>query len=160
MQSLLLGNYNAFSQDNNNFVLNVFAVSRHFISSPLLIVRCLRLLIDRAGSEEGVGRYISVVQLIQYCEMMGLEEAAVRASLRILLEYRLVEPYDPSVEDIDAVDRVAITHSGRMHYEMATNDKEYLTLMALATPLRTESDVDQLRVLKKHLASRDTSDEI
>ncbi|MGH7594223.1 MAG: hypothetical protein ACRELE_10295, partial [Gemmatimonadales bacterium] len=49
MQALLHGNFNAFQQDHNLYVWNVFAVSPNFPTSPLLILSVLKMLIDSSA---------------------------------------------------------------------------------------------------------------
>ena len=56
--------------------------------------------------------------------------------------------------------RVAITHSGRMHYEFAMRDKIYLGQMAFATQLRGGEVLDQLRAIKTAKMSGDSWDTV
>jgi cold shock CspA family protein len=131
-------------------VLNVFAVSPYFPTSPLLNLSILKMLIDRAGEQSGVGSYMSVEQTRQYFIAMGVNEAALDNAIRVLLTARLVEPYDASQESVDASQRIAITHSGRMHFELATTDQFYVSNMAYATPLRSADVVETLRRIRTH----------
>lgn len=148
MQALINGEYNAFQQDNSSFVLNLFDVSPDFPSTPLLRLSVLKLLIDRAGEESGLGSYVPISQIYSYCESMGISEDAARAALSIMLGYRLVEPYDASAQSPDDAQQLVITHSGRMHYEMATTDLLYVSQMAFSTALRSTSVVDKLLAIK------------
>src|SRR5262249_27371897 len=83
-------------------------------------------------------------------DAMGVDESLVDDGLRLLLEYRLIEPYDASDDGVHSNQRVAVSHSGRMHFEMATMDPIYLIEMALATPMRAAAVVDQLRNILKN----------
>ena len=148
MQALLQGQYNAFLQEHNSFVLNVFAISPYFPTTPLLNLGILKLLIDRAGEEAGVGSYISIEQITQYFVAMGISETALDHSLIVLLGYRLIEPYDASDDSVAASQRVAISHSGRMHFEMATTNSIFVGDMLFATPLRSTKVVDSLRAIR------------
>ena len=148
MQALLHGNYNAFQQEHNLFVMNIFAISPYLPTTPLLNLSVLKVLIDRTGDPGGVGGYMSVEQARQYFISMGISEPAIDYSLSVLLNFRLIEPYDASDESLDSSQRVAITHSGRMHYEMATMEQFFVGDMAFATPLRSTSVVDALRGIK------------
>lgn len=148
MQALIQGEYNAFQQDNSSFVLNVFDVSPDFPSTPLLRLSILKLLIDRAGEQSGVGSYVPVAQIYSYCDSMGIGDDAVRAALNIMLSYRLVEPYDASAQSADDAQQLMITHSGRMHYEMSTTDLLYVSQMAFSTSLRATSVVEKLAAIK------------
>jgi cold shock CspA family protein/energy-coupling factor transporter ATP-binding protein EcfA2 len=148
MQALLHGNYNAFMQDYNLFVLNIFAISPYFPTSPILELSVLKMLIDRAGENTGVGGYISVEQTRQYFIAMGVSEPAIDHAVSVLLGFRLIEPYDASDDTVQAAQRIAVTHSGRIHYEMATIDAFFIGDMAFATPVRSAAIVDELRSIR------------
>ncbi|MEJ0044252.1 MAG: hypothetical protein WDM81_19445 [Rhizomicrobium sp.] len=148
MHALVLGNHNHFQPEDNPYILNVFEISPHYPTSPLLLVSILKVLIDRAGDEAGVGNYMSVDQVRQYFDTTGATDAAVNYALSILLARRLLQPYDASNETLETSDRIAITHAGRIHYDMALNDPIYLTDMAYATPSRSTEFVDRLRGLR------------
>jgi len=148
MQALLQGNYNAFQQEHNHFVLNVFAISPYFPTTPLLNLSILKVLIDRAGEGGVVGSYMSVEQVRQYFGSAGVSEPAIDHAIGVLLSYRLIEPYDASNEAVETTQRVAITHSGRIHYELSMTDSFFISDMALATPVRGMSVVDSLRAIK------------
>jgi cold shock CspA family protein/predicted type IV restriction endonuclease len=148
MQALLLSGYNAYSGDHD-FVMNVFSVSEDLPSTPLLVLSILKLLIDRQSDDTiSAGGYFEVGQIITYLSAMQLDEDAARAALRTLLDRRLVEPYDAADDQLIDAQRVAVTHSGRMHYEFAFSDHEYFTQMALNTPIRDIGIVDQIRDIK------------
>jgi hypothetical protein len=149
MQALLHGNYNAFQQDHNLFIWNVFAVSPNFPTSPLIILSIMKMLIGSSSVEEtSADGYVSVEQINRYFIAAGISEGAVEHTSGLLLKARLVQPYDSSKDSIDASERVAITHSGRIHFEMATVDPYFVSDMAFATPLRTMKVIDTLRQLR------------
>src|SRR5262249_36701615 len=62
--------------------------------------------------------------------------------------FRLIEPYDASDDSVSKTQRVAIAHSGRMHYELAVTDPIFVGDMAFATPVRSTKLVDSLRSLR------------
>ena len=149
MQALLHGNYNAFQQDHNIYVWNAFAISPNFPTSPLLMLSILKMLIDSSIAEENPAQgYVSIEKIDRYFVAAGVLEPAVEYTLVVLLKAKLVQPYDASVDTIGATDRIAITHSGRIHYEMATTDAYFVGDMAFATPLRSMDLVHKLRVLR------------
>jgi cold shock CspA family protein len=149
MQALLHGNFNAFQQDHNLFVWNVFAVSSNFPTSPLLILGILKMLIDSSAVEESaIEGYVSVEHVSRYFVAAGISESALDYTLALLLKAKLVQPYDASKDNIEASEMISITHSGRIHYEMATVDPYFVSDMAFATPLRTMKVVDRLRRLR------------
>ena len=146
MQALLHGHYNAFQQDQNIYVLNVFSVSQNFATSPLLLLSILKMLIERSAVEEGdLEGYVSIEQVTHYFVAAGVTEGAIDNAISTLLSSGLIQPYDSSQDDVDATDRIAISHCGRIHFEMPTTDSFFVTEMAFATPLRSTKLVDTLR---------------
>ena len=117
-QALILGNSNGFIQDDSNFVLNVFQVANTSITTPLAKLSILRVLMDRdfqGNSPENT--YMTIEDIVNYCEPMGILRAAVMHHCKEFLEYRLVEPYDPTESDVYLGQRVKVTHAGRLHME-------------------------------------------
>jgi cold shock CspA family protein/energy-coupling factor transporter ATP-binding protein EcfA2 len=154
MQALVLGSYNNFQQDESPFVLNLFSISADFPSSPLLKASVLKLLIDKAGLPDEHAGYIPLSQMLLYFGSMGASEEAVTDAFKVLLEFRLVEPFDASSTELVGEQRLAITHSGRVHYEMLTTDLVYIGLMSFATAIRAESIVGRLKAIKTGRMSR------
>lgn len=157
MQALLHGSYNAFQQEHNSFVWNVFSVSPNFPTSPLLILSVLKMLIDSSATEESaIEGYVSVDQISHYFIAAGVSESALDYTLALLLKAKLVQPYDASKDAIEASEMISVTHSARIHYEMATVDPYFVSEMAFATPLRTMKVVDTLRHLRDSRMSSQT----
>lgn len=148
MQALLQGQCNAFQQDQNTFVLNVFAVSPYLPTTPLLLLGILKVLIDKGGEDQSVGNYVSIEQINQYFAAMGIPEPVIDQALSTLLGFRLVEPYDASDDTVSLSQRIAIAHSGRMHYEMALTDPVFVGDLAFATPVKSTRLVDSLRAIR------------
>jgi cold shock CspA family protein len=149
MQALVLGSYNCFQQGDSPFVVDIFINSAEFPTSPLLNLSILKLLIDKAGDGDGPNGYMNYPQLALYFDAMGVGEGALQEAVGSLLDYRLAEPFDASSKALSADQRIAITHSGRMHVEMALGDPLYVSQMAFATPLRSASVVERLRTIKQ-----------
>ncbi len=160
MQALVLGEYNNFQQGDSPFVINVFATSADFPTSPLIKLSVLKLLIDKAGDGDGLNGYTALSQIVLYLGSMGLSEDVVHNTVSELLDYRLVEPFDASVSILSSEHRVAVTHSGRMHYEMATTDPLYISQMAFATPMRSLSVVDRVRTIRNGKMANPEWDEV
>lgn len=136
-QAIIQGNYNGFVQKDSDFVLNVFAVSPTAISTPFAKLSILRVLMDRdvqANSPEE--SYMTIDDIVNYCEPIGMDQTAVVDHCGELLDYRLAEPYDPTDLQIYMDQRVKVTHAGRIHMEFALEDETYVVQMALATPIR------------------------
>lgn len=157
MQALLHGNYNAFQQDHNLYVWNVFAVSPNFPTSPLLVLSILKMLIDTSAVEDSaIEGYVSVEHISRYFVAAGISEPALDYTLALLLKAKLVQPYDASKDVLESSEMISITHAGRIHYEMATIDPYFVSDMAFATPLRTMKVVDALRQLRDSRMSSQT----
>ncbi len=101
----------------------------------------------KTGRGETVS-YVSLEQINQYFTAMGIPEPAIDHAISTLLSFRLIEPYDASDDTISLSQRVAIAHSGRMHYEMALTDPVFVGDMAFATPVRSTKLVDALRGIR------------
>jgi energy-coupling factor transporter ATP-binding protein EcfA2 len=152
VQALIYGEYNKFRQDAHEYVLNMFSVETECMNSPLLRLSILRLLLDKENaSQEDLGGYISFEEIAHYFENMGVHVRAILRAIEELLAYRLAEPYAPNEAQVTPTTRLAITASGRMHFDMAFNDPVYLEQMAQTTGLRSERILDDLR---KVLAQR------
>lgn len=149
MQALVLGDYNQFQQGDSPFIVNIFQSTSQFPTSPLLCLSVLKLLIDKAGDGGDISGYTPLSQIALYFSSMGISEEALHESLSALLDYRLVEPFDASSTQLSSEQRIAVTHAGRMHFEMALSDPIYVSQMAFATPMRSMSVVDRLRAIKQ-----------
>ncbi len=147
-KALLLGTKTYFTQEENDYILNLFAVESDNIRSPLLRLSVLRMLIDRAADKSHPEKaYVSVGHVLAYFESAGVSSIALRQDLADLLRYRLVTPYDPTDERTHDEQRLKITHSGRIHYEFsfAAQEASYMSQVALRTPVRTGAYFDRSR---------------
>lgn len=144
-QALLFGDYNQFNQEANEYVLNVFAVEPEHSTSPLLKMSMLRVLLDREfGAVNVESAYMSVEDLQNYFEPCGVDRKIVKRCLGQLLNYRLVEPYDPTEQLVHEELRIRIMHSGQIHHEFAQRNFVYIQSMALTTPMRDRGVVDEI----------------
>ncbi len=149
-KALLLGDYNHFYQKDSSFILNLFEVNSNAVTSPLLRLSILRLLIDvYSETLEPEKIYRSVEDILNYFEPTTVNRNTVKENLKTLLDYRLVEPYDPTDTTIYESQRVKITHCGRIHYEFVADDKEgvYMSEMALMTPVVSQEYISKIRDL-------------
>ncbi|NEU77925.1 hypothetical protein [Nostoc sp. UIC 10630] len=149
-KALLLGDYNHFYQQDSSFILNLFEVGSNAVTSPLLRLSVLRLLMDvYSETLEPEKIYRSVEDILNYFEPTTVSRTLVKENLKALLDYRLIEPYDPTDTNIYESQRVKITHCGRIHYEFVTDDKEgiYMSEMALMTPVVSQEYISKNRAL-------------
>lgn len=146
VQALLYGDYNKFKQDAQEYVLDLFALESGFLNSPLLRLSIVRLLMDKenAAADE-LGSYMPFEEIDHYFENMGAATRVVHAAVSELVKYRLVEPYEPNAEEIAPTTKLALTPSGRIHFEMSFNDPVYIEQMALTTAIRSEPIVRSMR---------------
>lgn len=152
-RALLLGTRTYFTQAENDYILNLFAVEPDSIRSPLLRLSVIRLLVDRAAdTSRPEESYVDIGLILNYFESAAISPESLRRDLEELLKYRLVEPYDPTDERTHDEQRLRVTHSGRIHYEFAFAHQEagFMTQAALRTPVRLGSYLDLAR---HHLSS-------
>ncbi len=157
VQALLYGEYTRFRQDANEYVLNLFSLESGCLNSPLLRVSLLRLLIDKdnASSDE-LGAYITFQEIDHYFESMGVATRVVLACVEEMIKFRLIDPYEPTLEKVTPTTRLAISPSGRMHMEMCFSDRTYLEQMALATGIRTDSVTRAIRkIIEQRMSGRE-----
>ena len=150
--ALIRGDYTHFSQSASNFILNLFAIRPNGITSPLVRLSILRMLMDReAGATESSDAYLTIQDICNYMEPMGIRANLVRDHLQELLNFRIVEPYDPTLSEVRDELQVRITHAGKIHFEFAFADSEgaYLSEMALTTGIRDREFVDRQRAILK-----------
>ncbi len=147
-QALIVGDYSFFNQTDSNFILNIFSVSPDGVTSPLTKMSILRLLMDKDfESKEPNKAYVVVEDILNYLEPAKLSRLVVKNHLTELLEYRLIEPYDPTDIKVYEDQRLRVTHCGRIHWELALNNREamYMTQMALRTPVRDFDLISKIR---------------
>lgn len=147
-KALLLGDYNQYKADSSEFVLNLFSISSENLTTPLARLSILHLLKNRDSvATDAEDSYLSTEQIYSYFDAVGINEDATRKHLEKLLEYRCVEPYDPTEESIQDDTRVRITSSGLIHIEFALTDPIYMEHVALTSEVRESTKIDQIRQL-------------
>lgn len=118
-------------------IMNVFSIKPDHVVSPLAKLSILRVLTDRDNAETDTEhKYMTVEDLQKYFLPMGLGHISVLALVSELLEYRLIDPYDPSSSHVDEEQRVRISSSGRTHMDLALHNPIYVSSMACTTGLR------------------------
>jgi hypothetical protein len=134
-RALLKGEYDRFSEAENEFVSNMFYTNRMRPESPLLAFYILWILRQRLHSvreEEGIeARHWPVSDLCQLFEGCGVADELVMQVLNRLYERRLIEALDPNVKKIGVGDKVAIKESGIAHIELILTSTIYIEQMAL-----------------------------
>ena len=151
-KALIHGDYSNFFQAHSDFVLNLFSIKPDQISSPLVKLSVLRMLSDRENQYRGRDEaYLTVEDVQSYFEPAGLSKGALRTHLKEILDYRLIDPYDPTDQEIYEEQRLKIAHSGRIHLEFCLNDETYVSQMALVTRAR---DYDMVSTIREKMKTK------
>ena len=161
--ALLLGDYTLFNHRQSDYILNLFTVNPDAITSPLLKLSLLQLLRDKAFAvNDPAQQYRTVEDVLNYFEPTSLFRATVKQHLLELLEYRLIEPYNPTDVEIYEEQRIRVTYAGHIHWEfvLGTEHAIYMANMALTTPVREENVVSYIRDKRRHHLFRDDWNEI
>ena len=146
MNALMKGDYEVYRRGDDNEIFPIFQVDQEIRQSPLMALRVLALLDSFYKAGKSVDeRHINIQSVFDYFDAVGCAESAVSRVLLSLLESRLVEPFDASVRDLSAVQRLAISFSGRAHLRLALNNNVFLEQMALTTSIVNEEIANQIR---------------
>ncbi len=144
-KALIRGKYENYPVGEHKFVQNIFAISEHYETTPLLGVRLLQMLRD-APSGRDSDKYIGVDQVHDYLRAMGIEPRISLGWLDALLKSGLCLSHDPTVVDAAKAERVRLSPSGHQHLMWAVRDEEYLSAMGAVTPLVDESAFQRLEL--------------
>ncbi len=149
-RALIKGEYDRFSEAENEFISNVFQTDPQRPGPPLLGFYLLWLLRQRLYSfrpnDDNVeNRHWAAIELCQLFEGCGVTEDLVMSSLNRLYDRRLIEALDPNVEHVSVADKIAIKESGLAHLELVLNSTVYVEQMALVTGLNELSARDEIK---------------
>jgi hypothetical protein len=117
-RALLRGEYDRFSETENEFVSNMFYTNRQRPESPLLAFYLLWILRQRlnSGHDDSVeSKHWQVSELCQFFEGCGVADELVMQALNRLYDRRLIEALDPNVKILgvgDAPDFVEVSEAG------------------------------------------------
>jgi hypothetical protein len=147
-RALIKGEYDRFSEGENEFISNVFQTNAQRPESPLLAYYILWLLRQKLNSvrDDNVeNRHWLAAELCQIFEGCGVAEELVMNSINRLYARRLIEALDPNTKQISIADKVAIKESGLAHIELVLNSTVYVEQMALVTGLSELFVRDEIR---------------
>ncbi|MBN2321282.1 MAG: AAA family ATPase [Acidobacteria bacterium] len=154
-QALIQGDYTFFNIQQSDYILNLFAINPDTITTPLLKLSILQLLRDKEFAVNDPTRsYISVNDIFNYFEATSVQLTTIKKHLIDLLQFRLIEPYNPTDMDIYEEQQVRITHSGQIHWEFVfgRDHLTYMTSMSVVTPIRDNGVVSHIQqMMKTHL---------
>jgi len=141
MNALLKGDYELFRAGDEPLLLPLFQVDSTVRQSPLIHMRLLILLRDRhLAAADDIHRYMAIGSVFAFCDLMGMSETAVQASIEMLLASGLIEPYDPSKKDFSSEQQIAVTHSGLAHLDLGMFNPVFFEQQALTTRI-VDADV-------------------
>jgi energy-coupling factor transporter ATP-binding protein EcfA2 len=159
LRAVLFGDYNTFNQSSSDYILNVFSVHAESLSSPLTKLSILRLLTDiESGAKSTEDSYITVEAIQDYFEPTSTSRRAVQKHIEELLRYRLIEPYDPTSVSLSESLRVKITSCGKIHYELATQQEDYVIQVGQTTEVRPSLGIDAIRSQLRQQGKRSRDD--
>ncbi len=149
-RALIRGEYDRFSESNNEYISNLFYTNPERPEPPLLSFYILWVLRQkrhsvRRGDEDIESQHWSVSDLCQLLEGCGVAEEFVMGALNRLYERRLIEALDPNVGEVGSGDRVAIKECGLAHLELVLNSEVYVEQMAIVTGLNELFARDDIR---------------
>ena len=136
-KAIIVGNYNFFNQEKNNYILNMFETNPEDYQSPLLRLRILTYL---KGKEELLRRnnqdiYQDIFEIISFFELLNINVNLVKETLQQFINYGLIESIDSSVKDINIINSIKILPSAKAHVDLVMNSRAYLSQMAIRTPI-------------------------
>ena len=163
-RALIKGEYDRFSENDNEYISNLFQTNPERPEAPLLSYYILWLLRQKRNSvrksDDNIeNQHWSVLELCQLFEGCGVVEDLVLGALNRLYDRRLIEALDPNTQEVSLVDKVAIKESGLAHLELILNSEVYIEQMAIITGLNELFVRDEIRKNMnehRHQTLRDT----
>jgi hypothetical protein len=162
-RALIKGEYDRFSESENEFISNLFQTNPQRPGPPLLSYYILWLLRQklysvRPDQDDVEHRHWLAMDLSQLLEGCGVAEDLVMNSVNRLYDRRLIEALDPNAEHVSVADKVAIKESGLAHLELMLNSTVYIEQMALVTGFNELSARDEIRKALQQNRRRDIGD--
>ncbi|MBF4069328.1 hypothetical protein ISJ33_24655 [Burkholderia pseudomallei] len=159
-RALFLSDYNQFRQEDSEFILNIFTMFPDAIGTPFAKLSIIQALKDKqAQADSPAGAYMEIGDVAAYLEPMGMPPAITVRHFQFLMDYRLVEPYDPTINTSDYSVPVKVTPSGLIHLEFALADAAYLEHVGLTTAVREDKNADKIRnTMAKKWATNDAAE--
>ena len=145
-KAIILNQSKFFSQKENSYILNLFELDKEDITSPLLSIRVLTLLKDVWESDENHNSsFISVSEVCDYFDVIGVTSFSCKRVLDELLRFGLVEAYNPNETKSEFAEKVILTPSGLEHLNFALKNQNYIAWMASVAGVSEEATVMQIR---------------
>lgn len=161
-RALIKGEYDRFSELENEYVCNLFFTDPRKPSSPLLPLYILWVLRQRHATvriDQIEARHWLVSELCDFFEGCGISIEAVLSDIRRLFDRRLIETLDPNVRILGVADRISIKESGVAHIDLIATSSVYMEQMALTTGINLRSVRDEIKQ-KAHISNNQSFLEI
>lgn len=156
-RALIKGEYDRFSETENEYVCNLFLTDPRKPTSPLLALYILWVLRQRAVTvrlDQVESRHWLVSELCDFFEGCGIAPELTIWITGRLFDRRLVETLDPNVQSLSNFDRIAIKESGTAHIDLIANSPTYMEQMALTTGLNNRAARDELKQRTIHTSTQ------
>lgn len=160
IDALLRGNYQAYriSTGEDFGIISTFKVNSQRVHSPLLTLRVLALLrVAKWTGRDVEEQHLTVHSIENYFEALGVDSMDIEFCLKELISLRLLEPYDPSTNNLNDNQKLAITYKGSAHYDLSTRNSVYFYQMAITTGI---SDPEVANDIRGHYKSSRSFNEI
>lgn len=147
-RALIKGEYDRFSESENEYICNLFYTDPRKPTSPLLALYVLWILRQRSVNtrlDQVEARHWLVSELCDFFEACGVAVESVLDVVTRLFDRRLLETLDPNVARPSLGDRIAIKESGIAHIELLGSSSVYMEQMALTTGINSRSVRDELK---------------
>jgi hypothetical protein len=149
-RALIKGEYDRFSEAENEFISNLFQTNPTRPEPPLLgyyILWTLRQKLNSVRRDQGnvEERHWLASELCQLFEGCGVRDDLVMYSLNRLYDRRLIETLDPNSKQVSVADKIAIKDCGLAHLDLILNSPVYIEQMALITGLAELSARDEIK---------------
>ena len=152
-QAMLRGIYDIYPAGLHRFIQNIYSREETSLTSPLLGVRILVFLRDVAR-QNPENSFVTVEQVVQYCEGMLVDRLATIAWLDYFLRNALCFAHDATITSSAGAEKVQISASGLQHLEWALSDYEYALAMVEITPLTDANKHSKMSQTAKTWTSR------
>lgn len=149
-RALIKGEYDRFTEADNEYISNLFQTNPERPEPPLLSYYLLWLLRQkrhsvRKGDDDIEKQHWPVLELCQLFEGCGVAEEFVLGALNRLYDRRLIEALDPNASEVSDADKVSIKESGLAHLELMLNSEVYVEQMGVVTGLNELFARDSIR---------------
>jgi GTPase SAR1 family protein len=141
IDALLRGNYQLHKKGDTPEIISIYDVDSKIKQSPLLVLRILTLLQTALHNGRTIDeQHLAVDSIISYFDAIGCGEIATERALINLLNASLIESYDISISKLSPEQKLAISHKGKAHLDLASKNSVFFYQMALTTYI-TDKDV-------------------